>query len=47
MFTKEGISTTFLAMNEPRRTAAGGTARNPPARKSAAPKSANLAGTLS
>lgn len=36
MLVYDGISTTFFAMNEPRRAMAGGTTRKPPAAKSSA-----------
>ena len=47
MFTYDGISTTFLAMNAPRRATAGGTTRTPAAANAASSKRANLVGTLS
>ncbi len=47
MFTKDGISTTFLAMCAPRRTTLPGTARKPALVKSAPVQSPNLEGTLS
>jgi hypothetical protein len=47
MFTKEGISTTFLSMKAPRRTTAPGTARKLAASNWDAPQPSNLVGTLS
>ena len=47
MFTKDGISTTPDAMNEPRRATAFGTARRPEDAKSSALQPSNLLATLS
>jgi hypothetical protein len=45
--TKDGISTTFLAMKAERRTMAPGTARNPASRNRFSPQPSNFEGTLS
>jgi hypothetical protein len=45
--TKDGISTTFLAMKAERRTIAPGTARKPASRKRFSPQPSNFEGTLS
>jgi hypothetical protein len=47
MFTYEGISTTLLAMNAPRRATAGGTILTPDAASWSSERPANLVGTLS
>ena len=47
MFTKLGISTTFLPICAPRRTIAPGTARIPAARNRSASQPVNFSGTLS
>ncbi len=47
IFTNEGISTTFLAMNAPRRTIAPGTARKPALANLFSLQPANFDGTLS
>ncbi len=47
MLTNDGISTTFLAMNAPRRATAGGTTLTPVAASSSSDRPANFVGTLS
>ena len=47
MFTKDGISTTFLPMKAPRRTKLPGTARKPASRNCSSLQLLNLLGTLS